>query len=388
LKRLNLTLEVFSLFASAFAVPHATTLITQMLPSDFLVHNSRASPLHHSQRFRMTTTTPPQQDKNISPGALRLLAREGKFTGNTSGCSPGYVQANLVVLPREHAFDFMTFCVRNPKACPLLDVTDPGNPRPPAWLVKGDADLRTDLPNYRGTCKGWSFSGREEVYESKLNAFHRACTHEFPDDTATKKNYSRNKSVSALHNPAIHQSFPSHATTVWQDGELLYEVGDIRAFWRQDSVAFLLGCSFSFDEALLQAGLPVRHIQESKNVSMYKTTIPCRPAGYFQGNMVVSMRPFHPQQVNHVIQVTSRFKAVHGAPVHMGDPVAIGIADLSRPDYGEAVLVAEGEVPVFFACGVTPQNVILGSKPRGIVVTHAPGAMFVTDVLNEALTLS
>ncbi|GAB5030082.1 upf0317 protein acin_1556 [Nannochloropsis oceanica] len=272
----------------------------------------------------MTTTTPSLQDKNISPGSLRLLAREGKFTCNTSGCCPGYVQANLVILPREHAFDFMTFCVRNFKACPLLDVTDPGNPHPPAWLVKGGADLRTDLPNYR----------------------------------------------------------------VWQDGTLLHEVDDIRAFWRQDSVAFLLGCSFSFDEALLQAGLPVRHIQEGKNVSMYKTTIPCRPAGRFKGNMVVSMRPFHPQQVSHVIQVTSRFKAVHGAPVHVGDPAAIGIADLSRPDYGEAVLVAKGEVPVFFACGVTPQNAVLTSKPRGIVITHAPGAMFVTDVLNEALTLS
>lgn len=176
--------------------------------------------------------------------------------------------------------------------------------------------------------------------------------------------------------------------TVWRDGELLQEVNDIREYWQVDSVAFLIGCSFSFEEALLQAGLPVRHIQENKNVPMYKTNIPCRPAGRFQGNMVVSMRPYLAEQLSRVIQVTSRFKAVHGAPVHTGDPAAIGVTDISRPDYGEAVSVVEGEVPVFFACGVTPQNAILASKPKGIVITHAPGAMFVTDVLNEALTLS
>jgi len=194
----------------------------------------------------------------------------------------------------------------------------------------------------------------------------------------------RKKNTSALH----HSNHSPTTRTVWQDGELLHEVTDIRDYWQDDSVAFLLGCSFSFDEALLQAGLPVRHIQESKNVPMYKTTIPCRPAGRFQGNMVVSMRPYLPTQISHVVQITSRFKAVHGAPVHTGDPAAIGIPDLSRPDYGDAVSLAEGQVPVFFACGVTPQNTILASKPRGIVITQAPGAMFVTDVLNEAMTLS
>ncbi len=259
-----------------------------------------------------------------SPHAFRRRVRQGLHTNpfTTAGCCPGYVQANLVVLPQAYAYDFMTFCVRNFKPCPLLDVCDVGDPCPPAWLAK-DADLRTDVPLYR----------------------------------------------------------------VWKDGELLEEVEDILAYWQPDSVAFLLGCSFSFEEALERAGLPPRHVEEKKNVPMYKTNIPCRPAGRFHGTMVVSMRPYLPEQVDRVIQVTSRYEKVHGAPVHTGDPAAIGILDLGTPDYGDAVTVAaDKDVPCFFACGVTPQNAILTSKPPGIVITHAPGAMFVSDVLNESLT--
>jgi len=174
--------------------------------------------------------------------------------------------------------------------------------------------------------------------------------------------------------------------TVWQNGKLLKEADDVTDYWRDDFVVFFLGCSFSFEEALVKANLSVRHLEEGKNVPMYKTNIPCRPAGPFQGNMVVSMRPYRPEQLGRVSEVTSRMKAVHGGPIHTGDPAAIGIIDLGQPDYGDAVSIASDEVPVFFACGVTPQNVILDCRLPGIAITHAPGAMFVTDVLNDFLT--
>jgi uncharacterized protein YcsI (UPF0317 family) len=245
--------------------------------------------------------------------AVRLRARAGELTGPTPGLAMGYVQANLVVVPRDLAFDFLLFCRRNPKPCPVLDVTDPGSAEP-AGVAPG-ADLRTDLPRYR----------------------------------------------------------------VWRYGELVEEATDLRPWWRDDLVAFLLGCSFTFENALLQAGLPVRHIEQGRNVPMYRTALDCRPAGAFRGPMVVSMRPMTPAQAEAAARVCARFPLAHGAPVHLGDPAAIGVRDLSRPDFGDPVEVRSGEVPVFWACGVTPQAVAVQSRPP-LLLTHAPGHMFVTDL--------
>ncbi|MGH7201073.1 MAG: putative hydro-lyase [Planctomycetaceae bacterium] len=242
------------------------------------------------------------------------------MTGPTPGLALGFVQANLVIVPREHAFDFLLFCQRNPKPCPLLDVTEPGDPVPAAFAPS--ADLRTDLPRYR----------------------------------------------------------------IWQDGELVAEPTDVSDHWQEDFVAFLIGCSFTFEAALLRAGVPVRHIEQGVNVPMFKTNIACRPAGRLHGPMVVSMRPLTPADAIRAVQVTSRYPQVHGAPVHVGLPEQIGISDLSQPDFGDAVAVNEDELPVFWACGVTPQAVIMSARPP-LAITHSPGCMFVTDVRDETLAV-
>ena len=249
----------------------------------------------------------------VSPSEVRAAIRRGEHTGPTAGLAPGFTQANLVVLPEADAFEFLRFCLRNPKPCPVLDVTDPGSAEP-AELAPG-ADLRTDLPRYR----------------------------------------------------------------VWRRGELAAEPPDVRAEWRDDLVAFLIGCSFTFERALLAEGLPVRHVEQGVNVPMYRTNRDCRPAGSFAGPLVVSMRPMTPEQAIRATQITSRYPAVHGAPVHVGDPAALGIADLAAPDYGDPVELRDGELPVFWACGVTPQAVAAAGRPE-LMITHAPGHMFVTDV--------
>lgn len=250
--------------------------------------------------------------RHLSGRELRALTRSGTFTGVTPGVALGYVQANLVVLPRELAFDFLLFCQRNPKPCPLLDVTEKGDPEPKRCAP--GADLRTDLPRY----------------------------------------------------------------CVYRNGELAQETADITSLWQKDWVAFLIGCSFSFENALLQAGVPLRHIEEGRNVPMYRTNIACQPAGVFSGPMVVSMRPMTPAQAVRAVQICTRFPQTHGTPIHLGDPSAIGIRDLARPDFGDAVTIRPGEIPVFWACGVTPQAVVMQTKPP-ICVTHKPGHMFVTD---------
>ena len=257
------------------------------------------------------------------PGAahqVRLDARSGTLAGPTASLAPGHVQANLAILPRELATDFLRFCQKNPKPCPLLAVSEPGDPTLPELGV--DIDIRSDVPRYR----------------------------------------------------------------VWRHGELVAEPTDIHALWRDDLVSFLIGCSFSFEEAMLDNGLPVRHIEQGRNVPMYRTSIPTQPAGPFFGPLVVSMRPLSPADAIRAIQVTSRFPSVHGAPVHLGDPAAIGIADLDRPDYGDAVDVRAGEIPVFWACGVTPQSVVAAMRPA-LCITHAPGHMLVTDLLNSRLAV-
>ena len=256
--------------------------------------------------------------QGIGPAELRARIRRGEWRGFTAGLAPGRAQANLVVLPRSAAYDFLVFCQRNPKPCPLIEVTDPGSPEP-AVSAPG-ADLRTDVPKYR-----------------------------------------------------VHRR-----------GRPVLEEDDIRSHWRDDLVAFLLGCSFTFESAMQRAGIPVRHIDCGRNVPMYVTSIPCRPAGALHGPMVVSMRPLRAADIPRAVLITGRYPRAHGAPVHIGDPAAIGVKDLARPDYGEPPVMEPGEVPVFWACGVTPQAVAMAAGVE-FMITHAPGHMFVTDLLDEDL---
>jgi len=260
----------------------------------------------------------PESAEIVTPRQIRAMIREGKWRKPTAGLAPGYVQANLVVLQRELAYDFLLFAQRNPKPCPVIEVTDAGSPEPK--LSAPGADLRTDIPRYR----------------------------------------------------------------IYRNGMLAQEVTDLRDVWTPDLVAFLLGCSFSFEAALLKAGVPVRHIEEDKNVPMFITSVACLPAGAFSGPLVVTMRPIPAPLVSKAVQVSGRFPAAHGAPVHVGDPAAIGIRDLGKPDFGDSVAIRAGEIPVFWACGVTPQAVAMQTKPP-LMITHAPGHMFVTDLRDEAL---
>lgn len=253
-----------------------------------------------------------------SAAADRTPIRAGIHTGQTAGLAPGHVQGNLVILPADWANDFLRFCQANPKPCPLLAVSEVGDPMLPT--LGADIDIRTDVPRYR----------------------------------------------------------------VYRDGELAGEPTDIRALWREDFVTFVIGCSFSFEEALLAAGVPVRHIQMNRNVPMYRTSMPCVPAGRFKGDLVVSMRPLTPADAIRAVQITSRFPSVHGAPVHIGAPDQIGIGDIARPDFGDPVDIAPGEIPVFWACGVTPQVAIRNARPP-IAITHSPGTMLITDLLNTHL---
>ena len=243
---------------------------------------------------------------------IRADIRTGRWNGVTSGIAPGYVQANLAILPQELAFDFLLFCQRNPKPCPLIEVSEAGETNPK--ITAPDADIRTDVPSYR----------------------------------------------------------------IYENGNFVAEIDSLKDVWREDLVSFLLGCSFSFENSLLEAGIPLRHQDMGCNVPMFITNIPTTPAGIFSGPMVVSMRPVQRDKIVRAVQVTSRFPATHGAPIHIGDPSSIGIEDLSQPDFGDPVRIGPQEVPVFWACGVTPQAVALNCKPS-LMLTHAPGKMFITD---------
>ena len=258
-------------------------------------------------------------DQGVEAGRReRLRIRPRDFSGNTAGLAAGNVQANLVILPKLLAHDFLRFAQANPKPCPVLAVSEPGDPSLPS--LGKDLDVRSDLPRYR----------------------------------------------------------------VWRRGELVEEPPDLFHVWRDDLVSFALGCSFSFEQALIEDGIELRHITCGSNVPMYRTNIQCVPAGPFAGPLVVSMRPLSPGDAIRAIQITSRFPSVHGAPVHIGLPEAIGIEDLAEPDYGDAVPVGTGELPVFWACGVTPQAVIAQVRPD-FCITHAPGSMLITDLRNTSL---
>ena len=257
-----------------------------------------------------------------SPASVEARARirTGAWTGPTSGMAPDHVQGNLVILPSDLAADFQRFCQRNPKPCPLLGVSEAGDPRLPA--LGESIDVRTDVPRYR----------------------------------------------------------------VFRDGQCVEEPHDIGRWWRQDLVAFVLGCSLSFEQALLAAGLRVKHVESGTAVPMYRTSVATEPAGVFRGPLVVSMRPYRPADAIRAIQITSRFPTMHGAPVHLGAPQAIGIRDLARPDYGTPVEVGADELPLFWACGVTPQAVVEAAA-LPFCITHYPGAMLITDLRNAQVAV-
>ncbi len=254
-----------------------------------------------------------------SPAQLRELIRNRKWTIPTSGAASGYLQANLVMLPADEAFNFLLFCVRNPKPCPILDVLESGQVEP---IIASAADLRTDLPRYK----------------------------------------------------------------IFENGEFKTEVEDVTDYFHENMVSFLLGCSFSFENAMLAAGLPIRNMEEGKNVSMYITNRSCIPAGPFSSPLVVTMRPMTAEQAVRAVQVTTRFHLTHGAPVHLGDPEKIGISHLNKPDFGDPLTIQPGGIPIFWACGVTSQ-LAATSAPLSRVITHAPGHMFVSDLRDEDLTI-
>ena len=245
-----------------------------------------------------------------NPAEVRAYARRHALA-TTAGLADGFLQANLLAVPQDFAFDFLLFAQRNPKPCPVIGVLEAGEVS--SALLPG-GDIRTDIPSYR----------------------------------------------------------------VFRDGEFTEEVPDITEVWRPDMVSFLLGCSFTFESALLDNGIELEHVKRGCNVAMYNTTTACVPAGRFGGNMVVSMRPIAADRVADAVRITSRYPSVHGAPVHIGNPAEFGITDLENPDYGDFAGIPDGTVPVFWACGVTPQAALSRAAPE-IAFTHAPGAMLVTD---------
>ena len=250
--------------------------------------------------------------------ALRAKIRRGIFSDQTAGVAARCVQGNLVILPSFLADDFHRYCEANPKPCPLLAVSEPGDPALPT-LAK-DFDLRTDVPLYR----------------------------------------------------------------IYRHGELERETTDIRDVWEDDFVGFVLGCSYSFEAALLEHGIPLRHIERNMGVPMFVSNIETVPAGPFAGPMVVSMRPMIPEHAQRAAVICAEFERAHGEPVHIGDAAAIGINDVMAPDFGEPVPVEDGEIPVFWACGVTPQMAIKQARPD-ICITHAPGFMVITDIAASEL---
>lgn len=252
------------------------------------------------------------QHMSMTPAqTIRLQCRSGIFNSPTVGMASGFVQANLMIVPGDYAFEFLLFCQRNPKQCPLVEVLEAGQYTP---AIAPDADLRTDLPGYR-------------VYKNGVHV----------DSTA-----------------------------------------DVVSLWRDDLVSFLIGCSFSFESALIEGGVSLRYAGQQRNGTMYKSNIPCVSAGRLHGLSVVSMRPIKGRDVARAVEITARMPHVHGSPLHIGHPASIGIADLSRPDFGEAIDIMDDELPVFWGCGVTPQY-IAQSSGIPFCITHEPGMMFVTD---------
>ncbi|MFZ5519483.1 MAG: putative hydro-lyase [Candidatus Zhuqueibacterota bacterium] len=266
----------------------------------------------------------------MPPGEMRRLIRLERWQQPTAGLCAGHAQMNLLVLPKQYAADFEQFCRLNPRPCPLLERLAPGDPLS-RFLAPG-ADIRTDIPQYRIHAK------------------------------------------SSRHRDVLH----------------------IREYWSEDLVAFLLGCSFTFEAALIQAGIPVRHVELHKNVPMYTTNIRCQSAGPFRGKMVVSMRPMTMKQARQAFHITASYPSVHGTPLCrqpenfktlITRPGELGINDIHRPTFGDAVPIARDEVPVFWACGVTSQLAAAGAR-LDFFISHSPGHMFISDRKNDELRSS
>ncbi|NCD11535.1 MAG: putative hydro-lyase [Epsilonproteobacteria bacterium] len=247
----------------------------------------------------------------MCPKELRAKIAKGEFTRPTAGECPGYIQMNMVALPRAYAKDFEAFARENSKAIPVLEVIHEGHY---SKVLASGANILNEIPKYN----------------------------------------------------------------ILRDGVLVETVTDITPYYTPDLVFFLIGCSFSFETALIENGMPLRHVDEQKNVAMYRTNIALKPVGGFEGEMVVSMRPIKKEKVADACVVTSHFPRMHGSPIQVGYPEMIGIHDVTHPDYGDAIAVKEDEIPLFWPCGVTPQNVITQMK-LPFAITHAPGHMFVTD---------
>ena len=262
-------------------------------------------PIPEGEQFR--------QLQGLSVADARQLIRSGEYSSHTAGIGLGYLQGNLVILPADYALDFFRFCQRNPKPCPLVAVSDTGDPM--MHTLGADIDIRTDIPLYN----------------------------------------------------------------IYREGELDCQVRDIKDLWQDDFVTFVLGCSFTFEEALLAGGIRIPHIEANSTVPMYRTSFATTPAGPFCGPMVVSMRPMSPADAIRACSISERFPHAHGAPVHVGAADDIGIKDLLNPDYGDPPVIGEGQTTVFWACGVTPQAAMQSAK-LPICITHAPGRMLISDV--------
>jgi len=254
-----------------------------------------------------------QGQRALSARQARMEIRAGRYDRHTAGLAAGKLQCNLAILPEVYALDFLRFCQRNPKPCPVVGVSDTGDPY--MRTLGEDIDIRSDVPRYR----------------------------------------------------------------VFRDGAFTEEVTDISSLWRDDLVTVALGCSFTFENAFIANGIPVRHIEQDKTVPMFKTSIALTPAGVFSGEMVATMRPIHKDRVDDAFRISGAFPHAHGAPIAMGAPDTIGIADLDAPDWGDPVPVKTDEIPVYWACGVTPQNVLMNAR-LPFCITHAPGHMLIADV--------
>ncbi|MCI2062804.1 MAG: putative hydro-lyase [Eubacteriaceae bacterium] len=257
--------------------------------------------------------------ENLTPVQLRRLIRKGEYVGPTFGLCKGYVQCNLVIVPKNIAYDFLLFTQRNAKACPVLEVSDVGS-RKLKYLAE-DIDIAKDIPEY----------------------------------------------------------------SLYEHGILKGTYNDIEELWRDDFVSFLIGCSYSFEEDLIDAGIPMRHHEEDCVVPMYNTNIACEPAGIFHGNIVVSMRPIPYKKIPLAFSITNGMYRVHGGPIQIGNPGLIGINNLKDTVFGGgAVTIKDNEVPVFWECGVTSQAALLSSKPE-LVITHTAGYMLIADKKNAEL---
>ncbi len=259
---------------------------------------------------------PYEQMRREPIATAREYIRHGQYQSHTAGIGAGRLQANLAIMPASYALDFMRFCQRNPKPCPLVGVTDTGDP---VMHTVGDVDIRTDLPRYN----------------------------------------------------------------VYENGKLSHQCTDITDLWQADSVAFAIGCSFTFETALIKSGIRLTHIEQDRVVAMYRTSLQTVPAGPFGGGMVVSMRAIPNRQIDRVVELSRKFPHAHGAPVHIGDPAQIGITHFDQPDWGDTTRIEAGHTPVFWACGVTPQNAITRAG-LPLFISHTPGSMLITDVPEDA----